>query len=221
MKCSALRDVELRNSLLVIGSGVNVVDMVGEIVYSYPNIALTVATKEEYLLPYCTKEVYVSLSFLSQRYLNKTNDRIVALMKEHNVKIISKWNHFRKSRKKSRRSFYTFEMANGPNIRVKADAVFWLENPHPNTEFLMGNFKFVLDEENYIRCNSKLQLPLCPNIFAAGSVLSYKEPSIIEIAWEQVRIISKNITQMSKGRIPKTKYTVPHTPLLFLPYIRE
>ena len=83
---------------------------------------------------------------------------------------------------------------------VKEDLAFFCTGVHPNSQFMIPNFKKYLDEKSFIKTNKHLQLKGHENIFVAGDVTDIKEEKLAQSAEEHAKIIIKNIQNLESNQ---------------------
>jgi apoptosis-inducing factor 2 len=163
--------------ILIIGGGLVGVELAGEICTYYPDKNITLVHSHNNLIDRNTKK--------AQKYAEK-------FLKKHKVKIIFN-EHVNKKISKD-----TFITDSGTNI--KTDLPFLCVGIKSNYEFMIKNFKDLLNNKNQLIVNKHLQLKDNKNIFTGGDITGIIEEKTAHTAESHAKLIIKNIHNLENKK---------------------
>ncbi len=159
-------------NILIIGGGIVGTEFAAEIATHYKNKNLTIVH---------------SGSKLMERQNEKARKYAEDFLKKRGVKIIFNEEVIKKIGK----NYITDK-----GTKIRTDLAFLCTGIQPNFEFMKKKFSGILNEKNYIKVNSFLQLQDHKNIFAAGDITAIPEEKLAQNAEKQGKIATENIMRL-------------------------
>jgi NADH dehydrogenase FAD-containing subunit len=172
----AFQQVENANSICIIGGGTVGVELAAEIATKYTGKEINLVHSRERLM---------------DRNNPKSSDYAAYFLKKSGVNII-----------------FNERVVSGDKKSVKtdkgrvisSDIVFSCMGIKPNSDFMTGKMKKLLDEKGFIKVNDFLQVDSFSNIFAVGDVNTSQVEKTAQNAKNEAKIVAKNIIALEKSQ---------------------
>ncbi len=162
--------------ILIIGGGLVGVELAAEICTNFKDKEIILANLDKHLIP----RNNLKSSEYAERFLRKYGVKL--LLNEKIDNIVDSRKFITKSGEK-----------------IVADIAFVSTGIVPNFEFMKKNFSDSLNENNYIKVNSFLQVAGNKNFFAAGDVANINEEKTAQNAEKHAQIVVNNLKALELG----------------------
>lgn len=186
---SSFKEIDSAKKVTVIGSGPVGIEIVGAILYKYPNKEITLIASHSVFLDRCCPDAHKNIMNYFKKYQNlkiHLNERVEEIK---NNQIVTDKN------------------------TIDSDITFACIGFKPNTTFLEKNFSNLLNKNGSIKVNNYLQMEGFQHIFVGGDVTDIKEEKLAQNAEIHAELIAKNI-EATICHQSLTKYVSSIRPLL-------
>ncbi len=185
----AHQQVELAESICIIGGGTVGVELAAEIGSKYNGKKINLVHSRERLM---------------ERNHSKSSDYASYFLKKNGVNVIFNERVINGDGK---------SVETDKGTKIDSNIVFSCMGIKPNSDFMIGKMKKYIDEKGFILVNDSLQVEGFNNIFAVGDVNSSKVEKTAQNAKNEVKIVVDNILALENGK-ELTKYNEERTPVV-------
>lgn len=185
------KQLELSESVLVIGGGTVGVELAAEIIEKFPDKRLSMAHSRKHIL---------------SRVPDRAREYVQSYF--HSKENVS----FRLGTRVNEREAMGYRTTAGELIEV--DVAFMCTGIVPNSSFLSSLHPLPLDERGFARVNKYLQLEGHPRVFVAGDVSGIKEEKLAQAARYGAKAVIHNVRAMLFGWDKLNTYTPRDLPMI-------
>lgn len=178
--------------IMIVGGGIVGVELAAEIVKHYNGKELVIVHNKNRLMERQPEKA----SRYAERWLKKNGVKI--LFNENVVK------------------FDNEEFLTDKGSMLKSDMAFLCTGIMPNYEMIKKCFPHALDEKNFVKVNSYLQMKENGNILVGGDIASIKEEKTAQNAEKHANIIIRNIKNMKAEKKLKEYISGPRIMVISL-----
>jgi NADH dehydrogenase FAD-containing subunit len=176
--------VKQAKHILIVGGGPVGVEMLGEILYLYPDKEVTLVHSQARLLPQCPESVHHKLVSLIRKHKNAhiiLNDRVE----------LSNFD----DQKDSLRTYQTVK-----GQLIEADVVVCAWGCAANSQPMRAMLSDALDAQGWVRVTPQLQVEGHPHMFAAGDIAATGELRLALNQKNHGDIVSTNLVALIEGK---------------------
>ncbi|MBI4151899.1 FAD-dependent oxidoreductase [Candidatus Woesearchaeota archaeon] len=178
---ASAQQLEKAGKVLIVGGGVVGTELAAEIAEHYPQKEITLVHARAALIERNPpKARHYAQQFLQQKGVTILFQERIVLSQDE---------------KQPQKIYLTSK-----NKSISADLVFLCTGITPNSDFLLPQWKNVLDAKGFVRVNEYLQVHQHPQIFSAGDITTIPEEKTAQSAEEQAKIVVRNLLALEKGQ---------------------